>query len=125
MTKNKKKMVGIILAIVISTVSLSAYAWEWPEEQSLREWRTMTLNWASDIHPDSPTHSELLQETPPPRELWCIESPAPTQSDCAIFRNKLAAWLRVFLEIPQEDPVDDIDPDFPKECSSICDVSFP
>jgi hypothetical protein len=100
-----------------------ASGWDWDDEYEVRHWRGVTLNWAADIHPESPTAAELATMTPPPEELWCHDPPPPLLQDCDEFRARLGIWLHDFLEIPPSQPLD-VQPDFPKECPSACNVSF-
>lgn len=114
-----------LLFLTALAASPPAWAWDWDDEPEQRQWRTATLDWAQDMAWDELgetwTHAELQAEiAPPPRELWCVEAPAPTQQDCQTLNTRVRTWLRAFLEVPAGDPLPLGLPVMPAECSSIC-----
>lgn len=115
-------------ALALATLaftSTAAHAWDWDEENGMREWRNESLDWAQDIAYDelgeSYTHAELETSfNPPPREAWCVENPAPTPQDCQVLDTRVRSWLRRFLDLPSAAPLPPGLPIMPAECSSIC-----
>lgn len=119
------RSLSTIAAAALLLASTPAFAWNWPEEQDNRIWRGPTLDWAQDIALDELdlqlSHQDLFEEyTPPPREQWCTENPAPSISDCEELNFRVRSWLRDFLEVPQGHPLPAGLPIMPAECQSIC-----
>lgn len=114
-----------LTASALLLASTTAFAWEWQEEHEDRIWRTDTLNWAQDILADElnlqVSHQELMTEfAPPPRELWCVEAPAPKVHDCNELNFRVRSWLRQLLELPVNMPLPPGLALMPAECQSIC-----
>ncbi len=112
----------ISLALLISLPAHADSDWDWSTELQDRHWRESSLQWASNIHPDSPSPLVLMSTTSPPaEELWCDYTSAPTIEDCDIFDDLLDSWVRDYLDIPEQDPVPlSLTSSFPRECSSTC-----
>ena len=123
--RSARSALGALFFTTVSLGSTPALAWDWEDEEGLREWRTATLDWAQDIAWEEmgETYSHAQLEAgfePPPRELWCIENPSPTTQDCQTLNTRVRTGLRGFLEIPAGDPLPPGLPVMPAECSSIC-----
>jgi hypothetical protein len=112
------KVFGMVFALVASGVAAAA-TWDWELDFQTRHWRSSTLTWAQNIHPDRPS-ATWIQATfyPPPHEMWCHGSPSPRSADCTEFHELLNEWLEEYLEtdsVPQS-----AFSSFPKECVSSC-----
>lgn len=112
----------IILAVSAFALSGSAAVaaangWDWDEEIQFRIWRTATLQWAQDLHPQHPTISYLANAVnPPPRELWCADPGTPTYADCEEHKARLELWAE--NTFGYFTPAEDLD--WPRECPSSC-----
>lgn len=113
-------------ALALGLVSSNAYAWEWPEEPSMRTWNSAKTEWAQDIlmqvYQESWSSQDLQASfAPPPRELWCVENPAPKASDCDELDFRVRLYLRdELLELAPGEPLPTGLPIMPPECASIC-----
>jgi hypothetical protein len=111
----------MLLAPVASAVT---DGWEILTEVQFRSWDSATLQWASTIHPESPTPTELQNTVdPPPREMWC-PSADNWAEDCDAWEAHMDLWLHHFLDIPYADPLPTSMAPFPKECPSSCSSAF-
>ena len=112
------RALGAVLAMVASGAAW-APVWDWDNEFASRHWRSTALTWAQNTHPDHPSVSWIQTNFgPPPNEMWCHSSPAPTAADCSEFHDLLDEWLQDFLDtssVPQG-----AFNTFPKECTTIC-----
>lgn len=122
--RNRFALLGsLVLGIATAT---PAHAWEWPEEPGLRSWNPDKTTWAQDILFDvygEEWDAQSLQSTfaPPPRELWCVENPAPSTSDCQELDFRIKLYLRDdLLELAPNEPLPTGLPQMPPECASIC-----
>jgi hypothetical protein len=104
------------------TLPALAIDWDWGDELASRQWRSESLDWASESHPDHPSPLVLLTTTaPPPRELWCTGATEPTEADCDTFDALLTDWTRDYLGLPAQSSVPaGVLSTFPAECASIC-----
>jgi len=112
------KLVGVVVAAVASGAAFAS-SWDWTMDLKSRHWRTSTLSWAQNSHPDHPSMG-WIQATfvAPPHEMWCHSSPAAKTSDCTEFHELLDEWLQDYLDtdsVPQG-----AFNSFPKECLSTC-----
>lgn len=104
-------------ALLAATLPATAEDWKWRDEENYRGWRPDTLNWASDLHPQSPSPLILMATTPPPpREMWCVDDANPTPADLDIYDDLLEEWLHDYLDIPDEDPIPLFYMNIPEEC---------
>lgn len=104
-----------------------AHAWEWGGDEMQPTWRPESLTWAKNIalqvnQEQISTNQLQSSYAPPPREHWCVENPAPTPADCAVAANRLNNWIADFLDLGSQDPIPEGLAQFPKECSSICQL---
>ncbi len=108
----------ILTALLVATTAQAGGSdWEWDEEFASRHWRTATLNWASDVHPNHPSHATIIATmAPTPEEMWCHGPPSPTPDDLDIWKDLKDEWLRDFLDLGPNDPIPGGLPPFPKEC---------
>ena len=112
---------GVVVAGLAASGVAWAVGWDWDVEFASRHWRSASLTWAQNIHPDHPTLQWIQDNNPPPaHEMWCEYNgnPAPTQNDCSTHHTKLVNWLKNYLNT-QNPPQGAID-SYPNECSSIC-----
>ena len=112
------KRFGLVLAMVGSGVAFASN-WDWDHEVQGRHWRSSTLYWAQNSHPDHPSLTWIQTNfDPPPHEMWCHASPNPRAGDCSELHARLEEWLQDFLDtdsVPQG-----AFNAFPKECMSLC-----
>lgn len=114
-----------LFASAMLLTSSPAFAWDWPEEPNMRQWRPDTIQWAQDIAwqelGESYTSQEIVELfDPPTREPWCVEDPAPTSNDCDVFDFRVRVWLRDFLGLAPNEALPPGLPQQPPECISIC-----
>ena len=103
------------------SAALAGNGWDWSNEVANRHWRTASLNWASDIHPDRPSHQWIqTNHGPPPKEQWCDDSPDPVAADCDLYEDLLEDWVRSYLDVPAGESLPDPLAAYPEECSSYC-----
>ncbi len=112
------KAFGITLTLLAGGTAFAS-VWDWPMEVQSRHWKSPTLQWAQNTHPDHPSVSL------DPVELRAAHArdvvprlAAPTSADCTEFHNRLNTWLQDYLDISNV-PQGAFDT-FPKECTSIC-----
>ncbi len=109
-----------IAATFLALFSSVAFAapWDWDEEGGSRFWRSASLWWAQDIHPQHPSISWIDQNVePPPREMWCMhQGTPPSQTDCDIHHGLVEDWAEAYTGtyVPWQDL------DYPRECPSSC-----
>ena len=112
------RVFGLTLVALVGGAAFAS-GWDWSTEFQDRHWRSSTLYWAQDSHPDHPSLSWIQSNfDPPPHELWCHSSPSPRGRDCTEFHALLDEWLQDFLDtdsVPQG-----AFNTFPKECLSTC-----
>ena len=112
------KWVGVLLAGGVSGAAF-ATQWDWSTEFKSRHWRSSTLYWAQDTHPDHPSLSWIQANFyPPPHEMWCHSGPSPRAADCTEYHELLNEWLQDYLETDSV-PSGAFN-SFPKECTSTC-----
>lgn len=115
---------GLILAAATAFAASPAHAtggWDWDEDFAPDHWRTATLQWAHDIHPNHPPIDLLLQAVAaPPDEPWCHAPPVPTLDDCDIHDGLIDGWLHEYLGIPFNQPLPAQMIPYPYECPSPC-----
>ncbi|MFT5685805.1 MAG: hypothetical protein ACI8RZ_006759 [Myxococcota bacterium] len=113
---------ALISAGLLLSLPALALDWEWGDEVANREWNQASLSWAEGSHPNHPSQILLLTTTaPPPREMWCTDNSAPTETDCDIFDTLLEDWTQDFLGIPDPGYAPNaVLIAFPSECNSIC-----
>ena len=107
------------LALLIPLVSMAG----WQDEHEHRLWMGFNLNWASSIHPNTPSWFYLQRHvSPPPRELWCVPGSGVTDTpqDCQIFHDLLDDWTRDYLDVAPGGPLPPDLAAFPQECASTC-----
>jgi len=90
------KLVIAASALTFTSALATAGGWDWDElDLQHRIWRSASLTWASNIHPNHPSASFLqAYVAPPPRELWCYYNEAPLPSDCSEHHTRLEAWAQ-------------------------------
>lgn len=108
----------LLIAVAALTPAVaSAASWDWTQEFSSRHWRTATLAWAQDIHPDHPSFADLQElYEPPAHEIWCANETTPTGAEIQEFNTRLNDWKRDFLGIPAGQAIPAL-PAFPQECA--------
>jgi hypothetical protein len=113
----------LALAAALATFSSAALAtgWDWDEEDGFRIWRPSSLQWAQAVDPQHPSIGWInANVAPPPREMWCVGAPAPTETDCDIHYDLTEDWLVAFLGLSSPSQLPQYLPPFPAECTSIC-----
>jgi hypothetical protein len=112
------KLVGVVVSVAASGAAFAS-SWDWTMDFQSRHWRSSTLAWAQNSHPDHPTTTWIQTNFyPPPHEMWCHSSPSPRSADCTEFHELLNEWLQDYLDtdsVPQG-----AFNTFPKECTSVC-----
>ena len=96
--------------------------WDWDVNAVYdnSEWSEATLEWASDLHPRTPSYEHLEENVePPPREMWCIDS--TWYENCEDWSDHMEDWVRGYLRLPASAKLPADLPDYPEECASTCD----
>ncbi len=116
----KKTLILLTTTFLFGNAFGAGWEWDWPSVIENSEWSQETLDWFSDTHPQNPSDTCLLNNvTPPPREMWCIDS--DWEENCDDWSQHMNRWLHVQLNIPLNQSLPSGIPDYPEECSSTCD----
>ena len=114
--------IALTTASLLITLPALANGWDWGIETLTRDWRESSLAWAREAHPVEPSPLVLLATTaPPPREIWCTGTTAPTQTDCNIHHGLLEDWTHNYLGLTEAERVPfTLLNNFPSEGAASC-----